>query len=448
MSSKLLEWSKLLSLSLLLRTVAPAKTIVERLPYIDRINELSSQALFMLNVSSFQQQLHYGAKERSLRNRLNPSPSPDRTILISYQYPEPIAERTTEVEGQAPALPPRQEPYRLLQQLQRKHEITYEHFMTGLRLDIDGDPNELIKERKESETLAANVVTRNIVLARLQQALQFQSNNSAYFEGMALGNKNRINSTYLNGLHMEVLNAPDDASVARIRDILKKDPLVKGVWLDEIFEGQQDVTYSDYRRGESGAESWFRSSPNNYQYPALPKPPLQNKNEGACRPLLLNTNRTAPNDKHFCRQWAHVNEEWGIRSVDAWKMETGADSNFIIALIDSGVDLNHPDLRGRIWRNPRENCDNDKDDDQNGYKNDCIGWDWVDNDNIPQDENGHGTASAGILTATGNNNIGVAGVCWGCKLMILRTLDKNIQGAISNFIKVIDGSFHTRVFNS
>ena len=80
----------------------------------------------------------------------------------------------------------------------------------------------------------------------------------------------------------------------------------------------------------------------------------------------------------------------------------------------------HPDLINNLWTNPDEIAGNGIDDDSNGYIDDIHGWDFYDNDNDPMDSNSHGTHTAGTICAEGNNGLGVTGVVWRCKLMVLR----------------------------
>ncbi len=110
----------------------------------------------------------------------------------------------------------------------------------------------------------------------------------------------------------------------------------------------------------------------------------------------------------------------------AWRQTTGADVT--VAIIDSGVDLGHPDLAPNLWTNPREIPGNGIDDDGNGYVDDVHGYDFVDNDGTPQDANGHGTHVAGIVGARGGNGIGGAGVAWQARLMAIRVLDDQARG--------------------
>jgi len=136
---------------------------------------------------------------------------------------------------------------------------------------------------------------------------------------------------------------------------------------------------------------------------------------------------TIPNDPLFNQQWALSK----INAPDAWDIEKG-DPNITIAIIDTGVDINHIDLSENIWINEDEIPGNGIDDDNNGYIDDIKGWDFVNKDNSPLDEVGHGTHCAGIISSVTNNNLGVAGICWNCKIMPVKTL--NYMGGKLDYI--------------
>ena len=129
----------------------------------------------------------------------------------------------------------------------------------------------------------------------------------------------------------------------------------------------------------------------------------------------------------------------------------GGSPDVIVAVIDTGVDYNHEDLRNNIWTNPAEIPNNGKDDDGNGYIDDVYGWDFVGNDKNPMDDNGHGTHVAGIVAAE-NNKVGTVGVAFNCKVMVLKAgnssgyfnnsdIAEAIQYAYMNGASVINMSF-------
>lgn len=129
----------------------------------------------------------------------------------------------------------------------------------------------------------------------------------------------------------------------------------------------------------------------------------------------------------------------------------GGSPDVVVAVIDTGVDYNHLDLRNNIWINTAEIPDNGLDDDGNGYIDDVYGWDCVGNDKNPMDDNGHGTHVAGIIAAE-NNKIGGIGVAYNCKIMVLKAgnssgyfnnsdIAEAIQYAYMNGASVINMSF-------
>lgn len=180
-----------------------------------------------------------------------------------------------------------------------------------------------------------------------------------------------------------------------------------------------------------------------------------------------------PNDPDFTQQWYLHNtgqyylEDADIDAPEAWDINQGS-ANPVIAIIDTGVDLDHPDLVNQIWANPVEEpgdantdgfpgwagfdddgdglIDEDSegrqpgepgytndlvdDDDENGYNDDFTGWNWIDDHNNPQDDHGHGTHCAGIAAAETDNAIGIAGTCPLGRIMPLKAFQSS--GTASN----------------
>lgn len=152
-------------------------------------------------------------------------------------------------------------------------------------------------------------------------------------------------------------------------------------------------------------------------------------------PNYLSHACVVPNDVNYTLQWAHK----VMQSELAWNIEKGSP-DVVIAIIDTGVDWNHPDLAANIWNNTDEIIDR-KDNDGNGYVDDVRGYDFVDTtasvwpgedgrtrDNDPMDFHGHGTHCAGIAAAVTNNGIGIAGMSWNCKIMPVRAGYKGADG--------------------
>jgi len=165
---------------------------------------------------------------------------------------------------------------------------------------------------------------------------------------------------------------------------------------------------------------------------------------------------TIPDDTYFNQQWGPTK----IQAPQAWDVIQGSPE-VIVAVIDTGVDYQHPDLTDNIWINTAElNGLPGVDDDNNGYIDDIRGWDFAGNDennplpdSDPMDVDGHGTHVAGIIAAEGNNGLGITGINWQAKIMVLKVEADNgiyfedfaiiqaIEYAIDNGAKIINCSF-------
>ncbi|VGO14954.1 Thermophilic serine proteinase [Pontiella desulfatans] len=146
---------------------------------------------------------------------------------------------------------------------------------------------------------------------------------------------------------------------------------------------------------------------------------------------------------------------WGMPKVsapDAWQITTGSKDT-LVAVIDTGMDMDHADLLSNLWVNEGEIAGDNFDNDGNGYVDDVNGWDFVGEigDNDPDDGDGHGTHCAGTIGAVGNNANQVVGVCWEVSIMPLRVgtseelLDSDIVDGIRyaarNGAKVLSNSY-------
>jgi hypothetical protein len=161
---------------------------------------------------------------------------------------------------------------------------------------------------------------------------------------------------------------------------------------------------------------------------------------------IIKSRSTIPNDAQFAAQWQYLNTGQGGGTIGmdldadlAWDISTGGltatNDTVVVAVIDDGANIFHPDLQQNIWYNRAEIPNNNLDDDNNGYIDDYQGWNTNTlDDNVNLNGAGaHGTAVAGIIGAQGNNNLGVTGVNWKVKLMLIRnnfnTTEANVLSA-------------------
>lgn len=158
--------------------------------------------------------------------------------------------------------------------------------------------------------------------------------------------------------------------------------------------------------------------------------------------LSLAAISAAPNDP-----FASSSGSWEQKFADQWALEhqriyadvapTRAGQQVIVAVIDTGVDYTHEDLaQEKIWRNPREKK-NGRDDDNNGYVDDLIGWNFVDSTNNPWDESGHGTHIVGVIAACTNNGVGIAGINTDAVIMPLKVANFVGQARSANVAAAI-----------
>jgi len=110
-------------------------------------------------------------------------------------------------------------------------------------------------------------------------------------------------------------------------------------------------------------------------------------------------------------------EAWGVLNELA-----GGTEEIVVAVLDTGIDYNHPDLTANMWTSLE------------GYH----GYDFVNGDNDPMDDHYHGTHVAGIIAAAGNNGVGVAGVSWTAKLMAVKILDEDLSGDLVDAAEAVN----------
>jgi len=162
--------------------------------------------------------------------------------------------------------------------------------------------------------------------------------------------------------------------------------------------------------------------------------------------ILLPDEPYIPDDRYLSEDGVHFSQGaweqafpdlWGIekiRAIEGWNefdldgsgdfdaSEIRPGEHVVVAVVDSGLDADHPEIAANLWRNPAEIPGNAIDDDGNGFVDDIIGWDFVDGDGTPEDRRGHGTHVSGTIAARGDNEIGVIGVAPWAKIMTLKGL--------------------------
>ena len=184
-------------------------------------------------------------------------------------------------------------------------------------------------------------------------------------------------------------------------------------------------------RGESGFERLELRTGHDVRTAAL-ELLLNSQIEFAEPNFLISKEDFQPNDPQLNAQWSLRNTgqnggQYGsdINATAAWQTTTGSSAT-VIAVIDTGIDFTHPDLTNNQWTNPSADS------------GDLHGWDFITNSGEIKDEQGHGTAVAGIIAAEGNNSLGITGVMWRASLMSLRVLDNTGTGDVGDAVEAID----------
>ena len=152
--------------------------------------------------------------------------------------------------------------------------------------------------------------------------------------------------------------------------------------------------------------------------------------------------QAAPNDPDFDQQYAlnNIGQDGGkqgadISALEAWLKTRGSDK-IVVAVLDTGVDYSHVDLRSNMWLRPDSLPEYF--DDELGTFNDEFGYNGVEQASDPMDDNGHGTHCSGIIGAEGDNNEGIAGINWNVQIMPLKFLGRGGFGSTADAIKAIN----------
>ncbi|TWT30622.1 S8 family serine peptidase [Blastopirellula retiformator] len=126
-----------------------------------------------------------------------------------------------------------------------------------------------------------------------------------------------------------------------------------------------------------------------------------------------------------------------IDAPEAWEVTTG-NPNVVVAVVDTGVDYSHPDLIHSMWVNPGEIAGDGIDNDGNGFVDDVYGYDFLNNDGDPMDDNMHGTHVAGTIAAEGDNGQGVVGVASSASIMALKFLSASGSGSTADAVRALN----------
>ncbi len=160
-----------------------------------------------------------------------------------------------------------------------------------------------------------------------------------------------------------------------------------------------------------------------------------------------------PDDPFYTADYGLVDQpdDHDVDAPEAWGTRTGCGK---VAVLDTGIDTDHPDLEANLYKS-KDKPNNNKDDDKNGYVDDTYGYNVIKGKGSGQDNEGHGTHVGGIIAARGNNSQGISGICWSAKLVPVKFMNSDGQGsssdavagieyAVKQGIKIINGSFGSR----
>ena len=240
---------------------------------------------------------------------------------------------------------------------------------------------------------------------------------------------------------------------------------VPGQFVVRLKNPVSGLSDSELRDIEVGMRGQILRRHNDLNFIVVQKPVIQTQSSAAADILtsgyallvepnfIYHIDRT-PNEPDYVKQWGMHNTGQvtdtnfsGIAGTDidaerAWDITTGSENGPLIAVIDTGIDYTHPELKDNMWVNTAElNGQAGVDDDANGVVDDIYGANFTDAKQTtgnPMDDNGHGTHCAGVIAARGDNGAGVVGVAWKAKLLASKFLDANGNGTLENAIKAVD----------
>ena len=275
-----------------------------------------------------------------------------------------------------------------------------------------------------------------------ETSVKIQTNSKKAFKTSNLNTFNSVLSNYsISDIEQLLPNfkMPKQARRAKAyngEDVVEKD--LSKIFLIKITESQEKNAYSLIDELKQIDEVEF-AEPNFIIYS------LGNPTENDINNDLKRIQTKTGNDTSVVyTQEPMYSMQWGIPAVkldSLWK-KPNADTSAarkIIAILDTGVDILHPDLAPNIWTNPGENNHaTGYDDDNNGFIDDIHGWDFVNQTADMHDFNSHGTHCAGIAAACGTNGIGITGANPNALIMPVAVMQSNGQGSVSTIIQGIN----------
>ena len=226
-------------------------------------------------------------------------------------------------------------------------------------------------------------------------------------------------------------------------------------WMLVVISGIFVFNFLSFGAEAIDVDNIISRASNPFNYPAFPKE-LVRRIEGKASSHTELNNQVDP----------LINQDWGLANIGFFDsftplvQSTRAEVNacspaIIVAVIDTGIDYTHPELKNNIWINRgetgpwvpkdlastpcRDKSCNGLDNDGNGFINDVAGWDFVNNQPLPFDTHGHGTHIAGIISAESSNGLGTTGICPGVSIMPLKYYDTGSNGMnnLQNTVRAI-----------
>jgi thermitase len=292
-------------------------------------------------------------------------------------------------------------------------------FLTGsLGLTSSAAPAPQAKQAKLPEVVSEPEIRSGELLIKLKPSAR-----NAVAENAILGNTGVAS--------LDVLNREVGAS--NFQELFNdQKTALAGTQLDGWYKVELPGSGKTLRRSKN-AKEFERLEQVIRRYAASP-------NVEVAEPNYVAHSTLAPNDPWYSSRvfFGSYDDMWGLKKINAesaWNYTTGS-SSVLVAVHDSGVDGNHPDMAANMWADGSEPL-NGVDDNGNGYVDDRFGWDFVNNDRDPNDDVGHGTMVAGIIGAAGNNGDYVVGTNWQVKIMGLKVLASNGKGTEDNIVRSI-----------